>query len=169
MGSADAAIVLTSPTTRSQRTYTYKSAFLGSFCYDRFMKIPISDVIFVDNGKVLLVQQRKEIAYGLWSYPGGHVEAGETPEEAVHREIREELGATLVNARFFKIFPLKTPTSELEIHSYVGELEGDIVLKDDELMAYGWFSLESLESMQDKLRYPEVLEQARQVLELQEA
>ena len=125
------------------------------------MKIPIADAIIIVNGKVLLVQQRKPSAYGLWSYPGGHVEAGETPEQAVYREVREELGVRLVNAQPFKVYQLATPTGDLELNTFTGNIEGNITLKDDELLAYGWFSLDALESMPDKLRAPVVLTQAR--------
>jgi 8-oxo-dGTP diphosphatase len=125
------------------------------------MKIPIAEALIIVNSKILLVQQRKPGAYALWSFPGGHVEAGETPEQAVYREVREELGLALVDAKPFNIYQLATPTGELELNAFTGSIEGNIILKDDELMAYGWFSLDSLESMPDKLRAPVVLTMAR--------
>jgi len=48
----------------------------------------------VDADRRVLIAQRpegKELA-GLWEFPGGKIEPGETPEEAVVRELREELG-----------------------------------------------------------------------------
>lgn len=48
------------------------------------------------DGRILLAQrpQGKAMA-GLWEFPGGKIELGETPEEAMHREMKEELGVTL--------------------------------------------------------------------------
>lgn len=55
-------------------------------------------VALVDGAERVLVQQRpagKQMA-GLWEFPGGKVEQGETPEAALVREVREELGIALV-------------------------------------------------------------------------
>lgn len=50
----------------------------------------------VDADNRLLIAQRPEgkAMAGLWEFPGGKVEAGETPEESLVRELREELGIT---------------------------------------------------------------------------
>ncbi|HXN21887.1 MAG TPA: (deoxy)nucleoside triphosphate pyrophosphohydrolase [Candidatus Dormibacteraeota bacterium] len=48
------------------------------------------------EGRLLICQRRKEDTFPLkWEFPGGKVEAGESPEEALKRELQEELGVTL--------------------------------------------------------------------------
>jgi 8-oxo-dGTP diphosphatase len=128
------------------------------------MLIPVAQVIFVDNdGKVLLVQQRKNSAYALWSFPGGRIENGETPIEAAYREVEEELGTQLINPKFFKTYYAEDSMGKLELNSFTGELGDSIILNEEELMAYGRFSLDELEAMRDKLRGPGVFIQAKEI------
>lgn len=124
----------------------------------------VADVLVVENNKVLLVQQKQQYAYGLWGFPGGHLEPGETSQEAVVREIQEELGAVLMQVKPFKVTRIELPSGTLELNTFTGILRGPVVLEDHELMAYGWFSLESLQTMQKKLRLPILLEYARELL-----
>lgn len=126
----------------------------------------IADVLIVENGKVLLVQQKQKdpSAYGLWGFPGGHLEPGETAQEAIVREIQEELGAVLMHVKPFKVARIELPGVTLELNTFTGALRGPIVLQDDELMAYGWFSLESLQIMREKLRLPPLLGYAQELL-----
>ena len=60
----------------------------------------VSAVALIDrDGRVLIAQRPvgKSMA-GLWEFPGGKVEAGETPEAALMRELREELGIETRNS-----------------------------------------------------------------------
>jgi 8-oxo-dGTP diphosphatase len=47
-------------------------------------------------GRLLLIRRGHDPHRGLWSLPGGRIEAGESPEEAVVREVREETGLEVV-------------------------------------------------------------------------
>lgn len=50
--------------------------------------------VLIRNDRVLLVKRRNEPDAGLWGFPGGHVELGETVMEAAARELHEETGVT---------------------------------------------------------------------------
>ncbi len=52
--------------------------------------IPAVGAIALSEGRVLLIQRGQPPAQGKWTLPGGAIEVGESPEEALIREIREE-------------------------------------------------------------------------------
>ena len=62
----------------------------------RRMIFVVAALLIDDQGRVLLAQRPEGKAMaGLWEFPGGKVEAGELPEHALVRELREELGITV--------------------------------------------------------------------------
>ncbi len=128
------------------------------------MKVIVSDVIIIQDNKILLVQERKQKAYGLWNFPGGKVEADETPEKAAYRDVKEELNVELVGASLLKSYPYRISGVDFDLKTFIGNIKGDITIKADEIMAYGWFSLEQIYLMKDQLRGIIILEQARDAL-----
>jgi 8-oxo-dGTP diphosphatase len=56
--------------------------------------------VFVRKDGTLLMQQRKNAhGHGTWSIPGGHMEYGETPQQAAIREVKEEMNVDIINPR----------------------------------------------------------------------
>jgi mutator protein MutT len=66
------------------------------------MMIDVTAAVWIENGRVLIARRRPEASQaGLWEFPGGKIQAGESPEECLKREIEEELGLRVEVAEFF--------------------------------------------------------------------
>ena len=68
----------------------------------------VGALIFHDDC-VLLVERAKEPLKGYWSLPGGVVEVGETLEQAIRREVREETGLEIEIVEILEVFERITP------------------------------------------------------------
>jgi len=66
-------------------------------------------ILIASNGTILLQYRDKDSKWNQdsWSEFGGQIEEGETPEEAVKRELKEELGIELADLKFFKKYELQ--------------------------------------------------------------
>ncbi len=82
-----------------------------------------------------------------WEFPGGKVEPGEKPEEAIVREIKEELGADIIVTGFLTTVEHDYPQFHLSMDCFWAELkEGtEMVLKEHE--AAKWLAKDELDSV----------------------
>lgn len=83
---------------------------------------------------------------GQWEFPGGKVEQGETPEQALVREIREELDTGILVGDLFDTVEYDYPTFHLSMDCFWAEVtSGKLVLKEAE--AAKWLTREDLYSV----------------------
>lgn len=72
-------------------------------------------LIFNPEGKLLLTRRAVSPHIGMLDLPGGFIEPMETAEEAIRRELKEELGATVQSMEYFCSFPNEYPYSGITV------------------------------------------------------
>lgn len=81
-----------------------------------------------------------------WEFPGGKIEPGETPEEALVREIKEELDTEISIRKLIYVVEYDYSQFHLTMYCYLCEvLSGQLVLKEHE--AARWLTKDTLESV----------------------
>lgn len=85
-------------------------------------RIEVVAAIIVRAGKVLATQRGYGDWEGWWEFPGGKVEAGEAPEQAIVREIHEELNAAINVGNYLCTAEYDYPTFHLSMRCYLCSL-----------------------------------------------
>lgn len=117
------------------------------------IRLGCSAAIFNEEGEVLLTRRRDN---GQWCLPSGGMDAGESVEEAILREVFEETGLRVHVTRLVGVY---SDPNQLVMYSdgekvqivaihFLAEIVGGTLGISDETSAFGYFSLEEMEGME---------------------
>lgn len=115
-----------------------------------FPRLSPAIIVLVERGQELLLARSKHFAPGRYSVIAGFVEPGETLEETVVREIREEVGITIKDIRYFGSQAWPFPHS-LMIGFTATYHSGEISLNDREIEDARWFTADNLPTLPTKM------------------
>ena len=109
--------------------------------------IRVAAAVIRDGNRILTTQRGYGDFKGGWEFPGGKIEEGEMPQEALVREIEEELGTEIVVGELIDTIEYDYPTFHLSMDCFWAEIvSGDVVLKEHE--AAKWLTKETLDSVE---------------------
>ena len=106
----------------------------------------VAAIIHDEKGRIFATQRGYGDYKDWWEFPGGKMEAGETPEQALVREIREELDAQISIDKFLYTVDWDYPQFHLTMHCYMASLLTD-ALHLNEHEAARWLSKEEIHSV----------------------
>lgn len=107
---------------------------------------------------LLLFQSKSQ----TWSFPKGHMEAGETEQQTALREVKEEIGLSLSplpNFRAALSYDLKNGATKTVV-LFLAEVIGEEVISENEIAEYRWVTAVEAAKLLTHGKYAEVLSQA---------
>ena len=117
-------------------------------------QIEVVAAIICKGDKIFATQRGYGEWKDWWEFPGGKIEAGESPEEALKREIREELSAEIMVGELLTTVEYDYPKFRLTMHCFLCTLIGDALhlneheaarwLKNNELDSVKWLPADKI-------------------------
>lgn len=108
--------------------------------------IKVVAAIIIHENKIFATQRGYGEFKDGWEFPGGKVESGETPQEALVREIKEELDIEIEVKDFLETVEYDYPAFHLSMDCFFCTIKsGEMVLKEHE--AAKWLTVETLDSV----------------------
>ena len=108
--------------------------------------IEVVAAIIIKDGQVFATQRGYGEFKGWWEFPGGKIESGECPQEALVREIREELDAEISVGELLETVEWDYPNFHLTMHCFVCSLSSES-MHLNEHKASAWLTRGTLDSV----------------------
>lgn len=109
-------------------------------------RIEVVAAIIQDGTKIFATQRGYGEFKGGWEFPGGKMEQGETPKQALMREIKEELDTDIEVGELLDTVEYDYPSFHLTMHCFLCTVKsGELVLKEHE--AAKWLTKDTLDSV----------------------
>lgn len=109
--------------------------------------VKVVAAIIIDSEKIFATQRGYGEFKDGWEFPGGKIEEGETSQEALVREIKEELDIEIEIRGFFDTVEYDYPNFHLSMDCFICKIKsGKLVLKEHE--AAKWLTKETLDSVE---------------------
>ena len=125
--------------------------------------IEVVAAIIVSSGKIFATQRGYGDFKDGWEFPGGKIEPGETPEEALVREIKEELKTDIIVGELLHTVEYDYPKFHLTMHCFICELlSKEITLVEHE--AAKWLDASNIDTVDWLPADTEVVEKLKQYL-----
>lgn len=111
---------------------------------------PTVTALVFNKNKILLTKRNNAPFLGWWDLPGGFIDRGESSEDALRREMKEELGMPINIKKLFGIYPGTYPSTFepfyiLSVVFIVEPINNDLrVLDKEEIKGFKWFKKEEL-------------------------
>jgi 8-oxo-dGTP diphosphatase len=113
----------------------------------RFCLIQAASCAVWRGDKVLLIQRGGPHGHGLWAFPGGKLEPGETPWQAAERELLEETGVTADLKQHVDDFTIAAKDVHFVISHFVGRYRDGEAHAGSDALAVRWVTLEDLSTL----------------------
>ncbi len=120
-------------------------------------RIEVVAAIIRKDGKIFATQRGYGDFKDWWEFPGGKIEAGESPEQALVREIREELSTDIIIEKLLRTVEYDYPKFHLTLHCYLCTLASDS-LHLNEHEAARWLAKDDIHTVKWLPADEEVLE-----------
>jgi NAD+ diphosphatase len=115
-----------------------------------FPRLAPAIIVAIERGDELLLARSRRFTTGMYSVLAGFVEPGENLEEAVVREVKEEVGISIKDIRYFGSQPWPFPHS-LMVGFTANYAGGEISIDETEIEVAGWFTVDNLPSLPGKI------------------